>query len=172
MKDPERKKAIKLYSYDANKFSFPGHIKNMASPPEDLTGELVNQHARFGLPAIFIFPAANKHPPYQQYEGGPYASDMLKYISGVITHDLNVRLQDFEELGHREIAMFFERIREEGIIKLPEEEMKDEHTELWYLTYKEETSKYNLNCFDNKFLEMHNSIKSSSSQKAREFDLE
>ena len=82
---------------------------------------------------LYIFPAGRKMPPYYKYSGGPTASEMLSKILEIMTFDLEVQMQNFENLGNRrnDIKMFEERIRIEGLIKLPEEEVtQDQHEEL------------------------------------------
>ena len=84
---------------------------------------------------LYIFPACRKMTPYYKYFGGPTASEMLTQILEVITFDLQVETSSFENLGRRQkdMLMFEERIRIEGLIKLPDEEMlpePDQHEEL------------------------------------------
>ena len=61
------KEKIKLYSYDANRYAFPAGFKFLSSPPEDLTDERSGSPLSSGLPALYIFPAGNKIPPYLAY---------------------------------------------------------------------------------------------------------
>ncbi len=130
-RDEETRKKIKLYSYDANRYAFPAGLKFLSSPPEDLTGEL-EEYRGAGLPAMYIFPAGKKLPPYLAYAGVPEAGEMLAYIMKVITNDLKRSADDFKTLGtdEKDAEEFSYRIKNEGIIKLPADEGKDQHDEL------------------------------------------
>ena len=103
--------SVRLYSYDANKYAFPAGVHAGSSPPEDLTGELEgsSEQRASALPAMYVFPADRKMPPFLVYSGPAKASQMLEFIKSIVTSNFEIRLKNADEdLGSRDkdIKMF------------------------------------------------------------------